>query len=188
MGRSSSGFSLIEVLVALIILTIGLIGIFNLHVVAKRGSYESFQQTQAAYLAADIINRMKLNRSELAGYAGTYTGGLLKPDKSCDVSVGDGLAECTTADTQAWDRYQWESLFRGSTEVVNNANVGGLDNAQGCVLIDAASREVTVIISWRGIRAVSDGSAAIDKFSQCSFSNGDDGAKRRAYSVTTVIL
>ena len=62
------GFSLIEVLVALVILVIGLIGIFNLHIVAKRGSFESFQQTQASYYANDIINRMKLNRTQLGNY------------------------------------------------------------------------------------------------------------------------
>ncbi|MCL1036873.1 type IV pilus modification protein PilV [Shewanella submarina] len=187
MSRSNSGFSLIEVLVALIILTIGLIGIFNLHVVAKRGSYESFQQTQAAYLASDIINRMKLNRGQLLSYAGTYTGGLAVPPVSCDVAVGANVV-CDNAQTQAWDLYQWESLFTGSTEVVNNANVGGLDNAQGCVLVDGATGEVTVIISWRGIRAVSDGSAAVAKFGQCAFTNGSDAAKRRAYEVTTVII
>jgi len=68
-NRIQRGFSLIEVLVALVILVIGLIGIFNLHIVAKRGSFESFQQTQASYYANDIINRMKLNRTQLASYA-----------------------------------------------------------------------------------------------------------------------
>lgn len=68
------GFSLIEVLVALVILVIGLIGIFNLHIIAKRGSFESFQQTQASYYASDIINRMKLNPTQLASYHGDYAG------------------------------------------------------------------------------------------------------------------
>ncbi|WP_428613604.1 type IV pilus modification PilV family protein, partial [Shewanella sp.] len=51
MVKRGKGFSLIEVMVSLVILVIGLIGIFNLHVVSKRGSFESFQQTQASYYA-----------------------------------------------------------------------------------------------------------------------------------------
>ncbi|MGI2257745.1 type IV pilus modification protein PilV [Shewanella sp. GXUN23E] len=187
MGRSHSGFSLIEVLVALIILTIGLIGIFNLHLVAKRGSYESFQQTQAAYLASDIISRMKLNRTELTSYAGTYTGGLSAPAVQCDVAVG-GNVICDTSQTRLWDLYQWETLIRGETEMVADNNVGSLDNAQGCILVNPANGEVTVILSWRGIRTLRDSSGAVDRFGECSFSNSADAAKRRAYAVTTVII
>lgn len=83
-NRIQRGFSLIEVLVALVILVIGLIGIFNLHIVAKRGSFESFQQTQASYYANDIINRMKLNRTQLDSYAGEYTGAPSSVAKVCE--------------------------------------------------------------------------------------------------------
>lgn len=83
MKKYGKGFSLIEVMVALIILVIGLIGIFNLHIVSKRGSFESFQQTQASYYANDIINRMKLNPTQIANYAGTYSGTPSSVSKQC---------------------------------------------------------------------------------------------------------
>lgn len=183
MSRSISGFSLIEVLVALIILTIGLIGIFNLHIVAKRGSYESFQQTQAAYLASDIISRMKLNRTQLAAYGGTYTGSLSQPAVSCDVAVGANVV-CNTAQTLAWDLFQWESLFRGGAETVQGANVGALDNATGCIQV-LANGEVTVVLSWQGIRSIKDGASASSSFVQGCGAASD---RRRVYSLTTVII
>ncbi|MCR4536074.1 type IV pilus modification protein PilV [Shewanella xiamenensis] len=173
------GFSLIEVLVALVILVIGLIGIFNLHIVAKRGSFESFQQTQASYYANDIINRMKLNRTQLANYSGEYTGTLAKPAKECDVAVG-AVSLCTPAETEAWDLYQWEQSFMGAAEIVDGQNVGGLDTPTACIAIDGTT--VTVAVAWRGIR---EGAGTTYTGNEC----GEDlGTRRRLFVVSTVII
>ena len=142
------GFSLIEVLVALVILVIGLIGIFNLHIVAKRGSFESFQQTQASYYANDIINRMKLNRTQLTSYKGHYSGSksaITPASPSCD-----GGTLCSPTQLVAWDLYEWRSTFSGEDEIVGTQNVGGLDSPSGCIQI--TNNDVLVVIVWRGIR------------------------------------
>jgi type IV pilus assembly protein PilV len=173
MKNQQKGLSLIEVMVSLVILVVGLIGIFNLHLVAKRGSFESFQQTQAAYLANDIVNRIKLNRSLLSSYTGTYSGALTKPAKSCDVAVGANVT-CSTAETLAWDLYQWESHFEE------------LDGATACVSA-LNSGSVEVVMSWRGIREVRDGGAATNK-STLAKRCGTANKRRRIYSLNTVII
>ncbi|MCI2962610.1 MULTISPECIES: type IV pilus modification protein PilV [Shewanella] len=179
------GFSLIEVLVALVILVIGLIGIFNLHIVAKRGSFESFQQTQASYYIDDIINRMRLNRGQLANYVGTYKGNLTAPEKICDVGVGHDVNDvCSDVQTSASDLYQWEQLFLGASEQVGGHNVGGLDLPTACIKASLAG-EVTVVMSWRGIRALSDGAAKANSFVQ---SCGTSSDRRRVLTITTIIL
>ncbi|WOT04291.1 type IV pilus modification protein PilV [Shewanella youngdeokensis] len=172
MKNQQQGLSLIELMVSLVILVVGLIGIFNLHLVAKRGSFESFQQTQASYLINDIVNRMRLNRSLLASYSGTYTGTLTQP-KSCDVAVGANVT-CSANETLAWDLYQWESRF---TE---------LDDATACVLA-TANGNVEVVMSWRGIRELSDGGAATGK-SSLAKGCGTANKRRRIYSLQTVII
>ncbi|WP_051484493.1 type IV pilus modification protein PilV [Shewanella waksmanii] len=184
MVQNGRGFSLIEVMVALVILVIGLVGVFNLHVVAKRGSFESFQQTQASYYANDVINRMKLNRNELANYAGSYSGNLSEPAKSCDVAVAAN-AICTTTETRQWDLYQWEQLFTGAAEQVGGRNVGGLDTPTACVSVQG-NGTVTVVMAWRGIREVSDGAANNDS----SFVKGCGTAsdRRRIFVLNTVII
>lgn len=173
------GFSLIEVLVALVILVIGLIGIFNLHIVAKRGSFESFQQTQASYYANDIINRMKLNRTQLVNYDGEYTGSLGKPSNVCDVAVG-AVNICTPEETEAWDLYQWEQSFMGATEVVDSQNVGGLDSPTACISVNGST--VTVAVAWRGIR---EGAGTSYSGSECG---KDIGKRRRLFILSTVII
>ncbi|SQH75666.1 Type IV pilus modification protein PilV [Shewanella benthica] len=181
------GFSLIEVMVALVILVVGLVGVFNLHIIAKRGSFESFQQTQASYLTNDIINRMKLNRTQLSSYAGTYNGGQTKPAKSCDVAVGAAVI-CTNAETRLWDLYQWELQFGGGSERVNGRNVGGLDTATACIRVQNTGT-VLVVMTWKGIRAVSDGTKnAADAFIGACGDEGYEMKRRRAYSINTVII
>jgi type IV pilus assembly protein PilV len=186
MNRRENGFSLIEVLVSLVILVVGLVGVFNLHIVAKRGSFESFQQTQASYFANDIISRMKLNRNQLANYAGTYNGGESQPSKSCDVAAGGAPVICTNTETRLWDIYQWEQQFGGGAEQVDGRSVGGLDTATACIRVDAGAGTVLVVMTWKGIREVSDGTNnATDSFIK---SCGVSSNRRRAYSINTVII
>lgn len=184
MKKYRNGFSLIEVMVALVILVIGLIGIFNLHTVAKQSSFESFQQTQAAYFASDIISRMKLNKPELANYAGTYNGSLADPGTSCDVAVGANTI-CTNTETRDWDKYQWEQLFSGSSEATGGRDIGGLDKPIACIRVQNTG-DATVVMTWRGIREVSDGGdSAADSFvKDCGTKNN----RRRVFVINTVII
>lgn len=175
MSAKRNGFSLIEVMVSLVILTVGLIGIFNLHIVAKRGSFESFQQTQASYYANDIINRMRLNPTQLANYVNgsPYSGNPTAVSKNCE-----GAAICSTAEMTNWDIFEWQSSFTGASETVGTKNVGGLSTATGCIQQNGDT--VTVILSWEGIRSTSD--------SGDENSCGTESDKRRIYTIETVII
>ncbi|QVK22639.1 type IV pilus modification protein PilV [Shewanella dokdonensis] len=173
------GLSLIEVMVALVILVIGLIGIFNLHIVAKRASFESFEQTQAAYLASDILNRMKLNRTVLDSYVGEYgvLGGESAPT-SCD---GAGAA-CSPAEMALWDIYQWRWLFSGGAEINSaGANVGGLDSTTACITVDDVNDIISIAIAWKGIQGTA---GTTNTASNCGAAIG---AKRRLYVLSTVV-
>ena len=175
------GFSLIEVLVALVILIIGLIGIFNLHIVAKRSSFESFQQTQASYYANDIINRMKLNSTQLESYHGDYVG-----SKTAITPVSpacEGATLCTPTQLVAWDLYEWRSAFSGEQEIIDTKLVGGVDSATACIQV--TGNEVLVVIVWRGIRKTRIDTAAVEDVSgKCA----KDTDNRRVFSLKTVII
>ncbi|MGL5048021.1 MAG: type IV pilus modification protein PilV [Shewanella sp.] len=178
-SECQQGFSLIEVLVALVILMVGLMGIFNLHIVAKRGSFESFQQTQASYYANDIINRMKLNRTLLADYdnGSPYSGVPTKP-KLCDAT-----ALCTPTELVSADLYEWHSAFSGQQEVIGTKLVGGLDSATACIQV--TGNEVLVVMVWRGIRKTAiESSKIVDTSAKCAA----DKENRRIFSLKTVII
>ncbi|SRR5581483_1613412 len=56
-----AGFTLVEALVALIILSVGLLGIAGLQIAGLKANKGSATRTQAVYLAYDIIDRARAN-------------------------------------------------------------------------------------------------------------------------------
>jgi type IV pilus assembly protein PilV len=83
--RRSKGFTLIETLIALVVLCIGLLGVAAMQLSSLRSNHGSAMRSQATYLAYDIIDRMRANRDAAvdgqyeialgaAGVAGTVAG------------------------------------------------------------------------------------------------------------------
>ena len=62
-GRREGGFTLIEVVVAMLILSIGLMGMVGLQAVSLKMNQSAHLSSQATYLAYDIIDRMRANRT-----------------------------------------------------------------------------------------------------------------------------
>ena len=103
--RSNSGFSIVEVLVALLVLAIGLLGLAALQAQGLRFNHDAYVRTQATHLAYDIIDRMRANRANAAAYTAPDPGLACDPtdatvnmDLSCwyetlDLALpgGDGL-------------------------------------------------------------------------------------------------
>ncbi len=63
------GFSLIEAMVALLVLSIGLLGIAALYVETLRASRTALYRTEAVVQATDLADRMRANRNPANAYA-----------------------------------------------------------------------------------------------------------------------
>lgn len=62
------GFTLLEVLVAIVVMSIGLLGLAGLMASSLKNSHSAYQRTQATWLAYDALDRMRANRQvALAG-------------------------------------------------------------------------------------------------------------------------
>ena len=61
MNAKQTGFTLVETLVALIVLSVGLLGVAGLQIFGLRGNLSASSRTQATYFADDIIDRMRAN-------------------------------------------------------------------------------------------------------------------------------
>ena len=104
--KKKSGFTLIEILVAVVILSIGLLGMAMMTIMVIRGIGLAERQTHATNLAQQLIERMKdVTWSQLGG------------DTSCPASTattfGNGMedAACRVDDINAF----WEKDPGGST-------------------------------------------------------------------------
>jgi type IV pilus assembly protein PilV len=96
-----SGFSLLEVLIALLIFSLGLIGMAGLMVVSVKTNHSAYLRTQASFMAESMADRMRSNRRALwtGLYNGAYPVGGTPP---CA-----GGATCTVAQTALRDRVLW---------------------------------------------------------------------------------
>lgn len=99
------GFSLIEVLVALLVLSIGLLGLAALQTTSLQFNTGSYHRTQATFLAYDIIDRMRANIDVVADSDGnaydqpTSTDVTMSTD--CDTAI------CTSAQLAIYDVRKW---------------------------------------------------------------------------------
>lgn len=61
--RYGGGMTLIEVLVTLVIISVGLLGVAAMQLSTVRNNYDAFVRSQAAVLASDILDRVRANRN-----------------------------------------------------------------------------------------------------------------------------
>jgi type IV pilus assembly protein PilV len=111
----NGGFTLVEVLVTLVILSVGLLGVAALHTASLRNNLDSAMRTQASVLAADIADRMRGNRN--AAVAGDYN--LALTDATPTLTGTPTLAQ---RDLNAWRTLLGQMLPAGTGAVeVDNA-------------------------------------------------------------------
>lgn len=182
------GMTLIEVLVALVILVTGIFGAVAMQASAKKGSFDAMQRSVASALAQDIIERMRSNDSDilvLESYQGVYGAALNTPPPVRCNSV-DSL--CTSAQMTTNDLYEWEVKLMGADVTAGGKNRGGLVGAVGC--IDHNKNAVTVVISWQGRVATADGYDANNNSSPAAtLANacGTSTSKRRQVTVEAFV-
>ena len=130
--RRQAGVSLLEVMVAVAVLSIGFLGYAALQVLGVRTSDESLYRTQALMLAESMAERMYSNRSAINdiavnGGASLYDGidsediGCGAPPAQCDRSPTNGPANCSVAQLVAFDAF---TVFCGAVEGAGAAPTG----------------------------------------------------------------
>lgn len=109
--RLNRGFTMVEVLIAMLVLAIGLLGLAALQAQTLRFNHDAYLRTQATLLTYDIIERMRTAR---AINAVGYEAG--DPGTACDPS-GAGI----TNDLACWHRDVRERLPGGIANIDQDA-------------------------------------------------------------------
>lgn len=116
--RKVRGFTLIEVLIALIIMSVGMLGIAGLYVHSMQAGRTSMFRHNAVILAGDIADRIRANPRAAAAYAGA---GL---DNNCvDGGVNCDPAQMAAHDIFLWDQQAVNTLPNGDVAIVFNNGV-----------------------------------------------------------------
>ena len=115
---SQSGVGLIEVLISLLILSIGLLGMAALQARGLTMTTESLQRTQAVILANDIIERARANRQNVSEYGIGFSDDALVCDRSFTISN----VSVSEDDINEWRNNLACLLADGNGRVVVNGN------------------------------------------------------------------
>ena len=70
--QQQAGFTLIEVLIAMLVIAIGVMGVAALQFQALKYNHDAYLRSQINVLANDIIDRIRLNSENVANYEGNY--------------------------------------------------------------------------------------------------------------------
>ena len=138
------GFSLIEALVAFLILSVGMLGIASLQLISLKAGKTAELRTVAVIKAEEILERIRNNPAAVLSYA--VTDGDLGVDNNCD-DGGGTINVCNSAEMAEDDIYNWKSDLRTSLP----------DNAGTTATVDVVApapgvnptATVTVTISWQ---------------------------------------
>jgi len=162
--RNHSGFTLVEVLVTVVVVSIGLLGLAGLQINGLRANMSSEARSKATLLASDIIERMRANPVGLTDndYANITTAGAgcgVQPNPFCSNTSSSIAADCTTAEMATFDAWVWAC---GMPPANGNVQPGGVTNQlnQGtgtvvCTDVDTTDADAcsegstyTVTVTW----------------------------------------
>lgn len=133
--KASAGFTLLEVLVALLVLSVGLLGLAALQTFSLKLNHQAYERTQATLLIDDIIDRMRANPEGVK--LGAYN------------SVGPGAPpsynNCATTDCRTgtdfanYDIAMWKSAIQANGMLA--AGTGAIESPDGMLF--------TVTVTWQ---------------------------------------
>lgn len=130
---------MVEVLVAVMVFSVGLLGAAALMVIAARSDQAAYLRTQVSFLAQNMVERMQAN--PIAVWNGQYNG-IYPEDGTQDCAAG-----CTPAQLALYDRQRWSSQLR--TFLPAGAQAGILCNSGGVPYVPAGE-EVLMRPSYGG--------------------------------------
>ncbi len=177
-GMGVRGFSMIEILIALLVLAIGLLGVAALQLASLSGGQEAYARSQATAVAEDLASRIKAGRQQalslaswgangttartaLAEYLGQYSvvspyecGTLAAPttpDVWCRPDEVEGTAgqACTTAEQVAFET--WEACTQAQRLL-----------PLGRVFVATSAMRATIAVTWQASERREDSKQVLD--------------------------
>ena len=162
--HSQTGFTLLEILIAIVVVAFGLLGLFGLQAKAQKAETESYERTQALVLIQDIADRMNANRTD--AFSQAYV-------TASPVGGGGKLTDCAAKIGADLDLCEWGNLLKGSAELASGAAcstasgagcIGAMLSASGCIAYDATTELAdstgavqagtgiyTISVVWQGL-------------------------------------
>lgn len=163
-GRQS-GITMIEVLVAVLILAIGLLGVAGLQSISLKNTTDVFFDQQAMSYSQDLINRIMANQAAASDGDYAETPPASAPATDCSAVT------CTSAQTADWDLWQWNQALTN--------DFGSPPAAAADVDWDDTTGEYEIAITW-------DANGAGDSYTAPTCTSADNSSEGCMFAVYRV--
>ncbi len=143
--KNQIGTTLIEVLIAVVVVSVGLVGLAALQTLSLKNNHSAYLRTQATFLAYDMVDRMRANifQAQNGSYV-TALGDAPSGSANCQTSA------CAASDLATYDVNEWKCLLgawdRQSTCSTTFSMNGMLPGGDGSVT--RAGNIHTVSVRW----------------------------------------
>lgn len=162
----NAGSTMIEVLVTIVVLSIGLLGLASLQARLQGVQIEAYQRSQALILMNDMVSRLSSNRANAASYVGV---------------LGVGACPTAVSSRSESDLRDWCLALKGNAEQLSGSSIGTITNGLGCIeSIGNLSYRITV--TWQGVSEQPSDTGA----SGCSDVSFGSDRRRALTSVVTI--
>lgn len=166
-GHQQVGFAMLEVLIAIVISVVGILGMINLQARTYQAEAESYQRSQALVIIKDIAARLSSNRTQAADYVRNGIGAGEPQD--CSLAV-------VTVDR---DLCEIANHLRGIGETAAGSLVGPIERGRACITATADTYVIAVV--WAGILPTAAPANGCE-----AGAYGDDGLRRAVTSVVVI--
>jgi len=139
--NKNTGFTLIEVLIAMLVLAFGLLGLAGLQATSLKNNQSAYNRSQATQLAYDMADRIRSNLAE-ANKLSTSTYVTINPNAAAaQADCKTVSTTCTPADLAQNDLAQWYQDLITLPSVTTTPTTTRID-------VDVATRIYTITIIW----------------------------------------
>ena len=152
-SRRRTGFSMIELLVAVLVLGIGILGVTALQMVSLQNNRGALMRSVASMRTYDVMDRIRANPS--ASYGGVAFGDAPPATNDCMAT------SCSAAQMAAFDLATWKCslgihntdatciALRASGALPTIVAQPGLPNGDGSITVNGATGMVSVSVRWQ---------------------------------------
>jgi type IV pilus assembly protein PilV len=143
--RQIQGFTLLEVMIAIIVIAFGFLAFAGMQLISIRNAHSGTYQTIATQLAREMADNLRANKAGVASgyYDNPAVGGLL--NTNCLTTIG-----CTTQNMASMDLYLWDKklatvLPLGSGHVCRTSTLNtGTPAAPACTNVPGESYAIKI--------------------------------------------